>query len=93
MADQTVGVTDQNTAGIKKVDVSEFTRSDGTVIERQRVILGDAEGGETSTGGLASVHGEFGRGELRVDTPEFLLAEINSKLGDILDLLKLTLEG
>ncbi len=26
----------------KKIDTSELTRSDGTVVERQRVVLGDA---------------------------------------------------
>lgn len=55
-ADQTIGVTNQGAGS--KVDVSEITRSDGVVVERQRIAIGDANGGDAVTGRLAAVRGE-----------------------------------
>jgi hypothetical protein len=40
MADQYVQVSPDSSG--KKIEVSEITRSDGVVVERQRVVLGDA---------------------------------------------------
>lgn len=43
MTDGSVGIVDQTDAGAantKEVDTSELTRSDGTVVERQRVDVG-----------------------------------------------------
>lgn len=39
----TPGTVKVNDTGTKNVDVSELTRSDGTVVERQRAIIGDDE--------------------------------------------------
>jgi uncharacterized protein YpmS len=41
MADQTIGVTNQSTLGVSPVDVSQLTNQAGTVMERQRMIVGD----------------------------------------------------
>jgi len=39
--DGTVGVVDQNTGGIKTVDTSHITNDEGTIVERQRMSIGD----------------------------------------------------
>lgn len=55
MADGTVQVfSDDPTA--KKVDTTELTRADGTVVERQRVVIGDPS---TSNFSAIDVNGEL----------------------------------
>jgi len=73
----------------KKVDTSEQTRDDGTVVERQRVALADP----LDLTGLARVEGEIGRGALAVsDRHLALLESIDDKLTLLVELIGGALE-
>lgn len=41
MVDQTIGVTNQSTAGVSSVDVSQVTTQTGVIVERQRIVIAD----------------------------------------------------
>lgn len=71
----------------KKVDVSELTRTDGTVIERQRMVLASDENPKLQ----ALLGGDSGNVYLLVNSKGF--DEMNENLREIIDLLKMQIEG
>jgi len=74
----------------KKIDNAELTRDDGTVVERQRIVLADDENPRAQVG----VTGEAGDAKLEI-TGEHLkeLHEINQTLRAILTLLCMELQA
>ncbi len=88
-ADQTIGVTNQGSGS--QVDVSEVTRPDGSLVERQRIVIGDSQGGDSITGKLASVRGEVGDQKAGLVVASYdleTLASIDETLQEILMLLR-----
>lgn len=67
----------------KKVDNAELTRDDGTVVERQRIVLASDDNPRTQ----AQVGGEAGKGYLVVDSRGF--QDLIEKLDELIVLLKL----
>lgn len=70
----------------KKVDTSELTRDDATVVERQRAVL--ADNSNVESGGLAEVRDRKLQTE---DRNTALLESIDARLEELVILLKLTL--
>ena len=66
-----------------KVDTSELTREDGTVIDRQRMVIASDENPRLQ----ALLGGDAGNVYLLVDSKGF--DEINENLREIIELLKM----
>ena len=69
-----------------KIDTSELTREDGTIVDRQRVVIASDENPQLQ----ALLGGESGDVYLLVHAKAF--DEINEKLQEIIDLLRSILE-
>ena len=91
--DQSFGIYNQDTSAASNVDVSELTRNDGTVVERQRVTIADPNAGEMCTGLMASVVGEKDRGAMRADPQVIELLQAILECGNnIVKLLSIALD-
>lgn len=85
MADGIVQVLPDSTG--KKVDTSELTRADGTVVERQRFVASDNSA--TTDYATAEVRGK----KLQVGSPELqYLQSINDSLKQIVIMLEAALK-
>jgi hypothetical protein len=71
----------------KKIDNAELTRDDGTIVERQRTVIGSDENPRQQL----MLGGDVGRGYILVDSRAF--DELNEKMDDIMNLLTLHLES
>lgn len=70
----------------KKIDVSELTRADATIVERQRVVIGSPDDAQQE---LVSVRGESGKGYILLDERAHgLLQSIDQTQKEILELMK-----
>jgi hypothetical protein len=87
MADGVVQVAPDSTGA--KIDQSEVTRDDGTVVERQRVVISDDENPRSQ----AALSGEAGRGSLDVGGAELgILRSIDTSLKVICVMLAMAFE-
>lgn len=82
--DQSVKVQPDSTG--KAIDTSEITRSDGTLVERQRVVVSDPD----DPNAHAVVNGEAGRGAAQVTSRDILeeLRGIRCALDELKVLIK-----
>ena len=69
MTDSSVGVVNQTTGLVSPVDTSNITNDAGTVVQRQRVSIGDP----TQPDNLASVERYNGLGVCIIDGGEILI--------------------
>lgn len=81
MSDDYVQVQPDSTGA--KVDTTQLTREDGTIIERQRVVIGSDENPRQQV----AVGDEVGKVYMLVDSKRF--DELIEKMQEIIDLLKL----
>lgn len=84
VTDQVVQVAPDSTG--KKIDNSELTRDDGTVVERQRVNISDPEDPNAHT----AVHGEAQRGVIGARDEDLLgaIAAMHATLTELLELMQ-----
>lgn len=79
MADGVVQVAPEGSG--KKIDVAELTRADTTIVERQRVAIGDGDDAQQAS---ANVRGEQGRAYQLGDSEQLdVLRSIDHSLQEI----------